>query len=56
MGWRLLIAYWPFAVNEYLAIRNAALPHRGAAMSGDEKASGSELISRASILLVVASG
>jgi hypothetical protein len=54
-GGRLLIAYWPFAFNEYLAIKNASLPHCGAVMSGVEKA-GSEPISRASIHLAVASG
>ena len=39
-GGRLLISYWPFAFDEYLAIKNAALPRRGATMSGDEKCSG----------------
>ena len=38
-GGRLLVAHWPFAFNKYLAIKNAALPHHGAVMSGDEKAS-----------------
>jgi hypothetical protein len=41
-GGCLLIAYWPFVFTEYLAIKNAALPHRGAIMSGDEKASGKQ--------------
>ena len=36
----LLISYWPFAFDKYLAITNAALPRRGATMSGDEKCSG----------------
>jgi hypothetical protein len=31
---------WPFAFNEHLAIKNDALPRRGALMSGDENASG----------------
>ena len=39
-GDRLLFTHWPFAFTEYLAIKNAALPCRGALMSGDEKASG----------------
>jgi hypothetical protein len=39
---RLLVSYWPFAFTEYLAIKNAALPCRGAAMSGDEKSSGKQ--------------
>jgi hypothetical protein len=32
--------YWRFAFHEYLAIKNAARPRRGALMSGNEKASG----------------
>jgi hypothetical protein len=39
-GGCLLISYWPFAFTKYLAIKNAALPYRGAIMSGDKKASG----------------
>jgi hypothetical protein len=39
-GGRLLIIYRPFAFHEYLAIKNAVLPHCGTLMSSDEKTSG----------------
>jgi hypothetical protein len=39
-GGHLLIIYWPFAFHEYLSIKNSCLPHCGALMSGNEKASG----------------
>jgi hypothetical protein len=39
-GSRLLIIYWLFAFHEDIAIKNAALHHRGALMPGNEKASG----------------
>jgi hypothetical protein len=36
----LLIMFWPFAFFQCVCIKNAVLSHRGALLSGDEKASG----------------
>jgi hypothetical protein len=39
-GAHLLIVFWPFAFCQHLCIKDAALPHRGALTSADEKPSG----------------